>query len=181
MVSLLKSRRFWVVAIAVGLPLLILWHLATRPPLDDRTKAILAGATRVDVFRTDGMNGPLEKKPRAPGEMRIGGFLVTARGQDQGKEFAARLADILFARGTYSWGGSAACFWPGIAFRVWKDEEAVDVLICFKCENFYCGPPTEATMENASFNGSRRRADLVRLAKEAFPDDTEIQELEEHR
>jgi hypothetical protein len=33
--------------------------------------------------------------------------------------------------------------------------------------------------ENGSFKGSPRREDLVRLAKETFPDDKEIQALEE--
>ena len=178
MASLLKSRWTWGLTASVGLALVVLWHLATRPPLDARTRAVLAGATRVEVFRTDGKNGPWIGKPRSPGETRIGGFLVTARGQDRGKEFAAGLADVLLARRTYSW-AYAGCYWPGVAFRVWKDEEAVEVLICFECNNFYCGPPTDRARDTASFVGSPLRPRLVRLAREAFPDDKEIQGLEE--
>ena len=51
-------------------------------------------------------------------------------------------------------------------------------MICFKCHNFYIGPLTDKpVMENASFSGSRNASRLLRLAKEAFPDDKEIHEL----
>jgi hypothetical protein len=64
-----------------------------------------------------------------------------------------------------------------VGFRAWKEEEAVDVLICFTCDNLYCGPPTDQAKENAGFRGSPRRDDLLQLAKEAFPEDAEIQSL----
>jgi hypothetical protein len=53
----------------------------------------------------------------------------------------------------------------------------VDVLICFKCDNLYCGPQVEYARENATFNRSPQRRRLVQLAKEAFHDDAEIQAL----
>jgi hypothetical protein len=95
-----------------------------------------------------------------------------------GKDFANKLADILSNEQTYT-NEFAQCFWPGVAFRVWKDQQGVDVLICFKCGNFYCGPSKEMVRENAAFHGSPMRSQLVRLAKEAFPDDKEIQSLKE--
>ena len=55
----------------------------------------------------------------------------------------------------------------------------MDVIICFRCGNFYYGPPTDWAKENACFRGSPRTGDLVRLAKEAFPDDEKIQALKE--
>jgi hypothetical protein len=172
---LLKSCQAWGVTVSLGLTAVVLWHLASRPLLDSQSRAVLAGATKVEVFRTDGMNGLYDSKP---GETRIGGFLVTARGKNQGKEFAAKLADILFARETYSMTYNN-CFWPGVVFRVWKGEESVDVLICFKCWNFYCGPPTNDAMESASFYRTPARTRLIRLAQEAFPDDKEIQKLKD--
>jgi hypothetical protein len=138
---------------------------------------VFADASKVEVFRLDGKEfskdegGPLKKG------RRVGGFLVTAQGKDQGRKFAGKLLDILNDNKTYT-NKYALCFWPGIAFRVWKEEECVEVLICFLCDNLYCGPPPKGMAnENASFVGSPRRADLVRLAKEAFPDDKEIQGL----
>lgn len=145
---------------------------------DAQTRAVLVGATRVEVFRIDGEDGPHDRKPKTPGEGRIGGFRVTAQGKEQGKEFASRLADILCDDKTYT-RNFASCFWPGVAFRVRKGEEVVEVLICFTCGNLYVGPPTKVARENVSFNGSPLRPRLVRLAKEAFPQDKEIQGLKE--
>jgi hypothetical protein len=103
---------------------------------------------------------------------------VTAQGKDQGKAFAAKLARILRDEKTYST-TFAACFTPGVAFRVWKEKDCVDVIVCFKCLNFYCGPTTEHATENASFVDTPASAGLARLAKAAFPGDREIQALDE--
>jgi hypothetical protein len=143
-----------------------------------RAAAKIAGASRVEVFRLDGMSP--RTSPPTIGARTIGGFPVTARGADQGGAFADRLAGLLSRPSTYSY-AFAGCFWPGVAFRVWKGEECTEVLICFQCDNLYAGPPQDRAMENASFAGSPRRRDLVRLAKEAFPDDPEIQALEEDK
>src|SRR5271156_1276059 len=113
-----------------------------KKSLDSRTTAILAGATKVEVFRIDPISGHMPKSTRKEGEKRIMGFLVIAQGKDQGKEFADKLSQILFDRATYS-DQISMCFDPGVAFRVWKDDEALDVLICFKCNNFGYGPPTD--------------------------------------
>jgi hypothetical protein len=145
---------------------------------DPRTRAILAAASKVEVFRTDGYDGPYDRKPRQEGESRIGGFRVTAQGPDQAQPFAAKLAELLLDE-THFNNNYKKCYWPGVAFRVWKDYEFADVLICFQCDNLYCGPPTEEARENASFNRSPARSQLARLAKEALPDDQEIQAIKE--
>jgi hypothetical protein len=146
--------------------------------LDRRTRTILAGATKVEVFRIDARGLPKASQPRPEGQRRISGFRVTVQRHDQDKEFAARLLEILADEKTHT-DRFVKCFDPGVAFRVWKGDEVVDVLLCFKCNNFYCGPPKEFPSENGSFLGSPRRTDLVRLVKEAFPDDMEIQLLKE--
>jgi hypothetical protein len=146
-------------------------------PLDRRTTTILSGATKVEVFRVAGKEPPTEA---SSGELRIGGFRVLSQGKDQGRVFADRLAAVLSQWKTYSF-TYAKCYWPGVAFRVWKGEEIVDILICFKCDNLYCGPPTMSARVTASFSESPNRARLVALAKEAFPDDQEIQGLTECR
>jgi hypothetical protein len=144
-----------------------------RLALDAATTDILAGASRVEVFRTDG-EGRYHPEKQKPGQMKIGGFPVIGKGHDQGKEFAGKLRDILFDDQlcTDLW---VKCYLPGIAFRAWNDERCVDVIVCFKCNNLYCGPPAEWPMENAAFGGSPMRARLVELAKEALPDDRDIQ------
>jgi len=140
-----------------------------------RSLAVLAGATKVEVFRIDPREEAFEHKA---GERRIGGYLITAQGYDQGQDFADRLAEILQDDKTFT-NDYAKCFNPGVAYRVWKDAQAVEVLLCFMCDNLYCGPPTDRANETASFLGSPRRADLLRLTKEAFPDDKDIQALKD--
>jgi hypothetical protein len=143
--------------------------------LDDRTSAILKRADKVEVFYVDGSWPP---KSPAPGEKAIGGWRVTSQGRDQGPEFATRLADILADEASYSQ-TFAGCFYPGVAFRVWSGEDCVDCILCFYCDNFYLGPPVEGRFayETASFYDTPARRRLVRLAKEAFPDDPDIQNL----
>jgi hypothetical protein len=159
--------------------LLLLGCGGNKGRLDGRTAAVFAGATKVEVFRIDGRNDPPGPTPIRPGDPTVGGYAILARGYDQGQEFAAKLADILADDKTYT-DKYAKCFWPGVAFRVWKGEDRMDVIICFKCGNFYVGPPTDQrVMENASFSESPNTGRLVRLAKEAFPDDEEVQALKE--
>jgi hypothetical protein len=141
--------------------------------LDQRTLDILAGATRVEAFRVLNVQRPKEE-PKV--KKRIGGFPVNPRGRTLGKEFAKELAGILSDDRTYS-NAWAACFGPGVAFQVWQGDERIDILICFLCDNLYCGPPVENAGENVSFVGSPARAQLLRLVKLAFPDDKEIQSL----
>jgi hypothetical protein len=142
--------------------------------LDEKTIAVLAGATRVEVFRLDG--GPVTPGKEMSGT--VDGFAVTACGKDQGQGFAGKLSQVLLDEKTYST-TFAACFTPGVAFRAWKGEECADVVVCFLCQNFYCGPKTSQARENASFADTPARAALVRLAKEALPDDKQIQGLKE--
>ena len=157
--------------------LLLLGCGASKGRLDGRTAGILAGATKVEVFRIDCRNDSPDPTPIKPSDPTVGGYAILARGKDQGREFAAKLTDILADNKTYT-DRFANCFWPGVAFRVWKGEESIDMIICFKCGNFYVGPPTDKrVMENASFNGSPNTGRLVQLAKEAFPDDEEVQAL----
>jgi hypothetical protein len=147
--------------------------------LDSQTRAVFAGATKVEVFRLVGRERFRDGEEKPKEGRRIGGFRVTGQGKDQGRTFARKLLGILDDDRTYS-KRFKECFWPGVTFRVWKEKECIEVLICFICDNFYCGPPTKGQAnENASFVGSPRRADLVRLAREAFPDDKEIQALKE--
>jgi hypothetical protein len=139
--------------------------------------ATLRSATKVEVFRIDGSDLDPGKEPDRAAKA-VGGYPVIAQGPDQGAVFAGRLADVLGDRATYT-DRYAKCFWPGVAFRAWKGGECVEVLICFQCDNLYVGPPQDRARENATFHGSPRRRDLVRLAKEALPDDKDIQALKD--
>jgi hypothetical protein len=140
--------------------------------------AVLDSATKVEVFRLDADKGPVNNTPKEPGEERLGGWVVTAQGPDRSRQFAEKLAEILSDEEAFG-KSKANCFDPGVAFRAHSDSGTAEILICFKCRNLYCGPPTERAKENAGFRG-RTWPRLVRLAKEAFPYDKEIQALKEN-
>ncbi len=174
----MNSKRT-VISAALLLALLLAFLWWVRSPLDRRTAAIFAGATRVEVFRIDGGNSSTPPRPIKPGDPTIGGYAILSRGYDQGPEFAAKLKDILSDKKTYT-DKFAKCFWPGVAFRVWKDQDSVDVIICYTCRNFYLGPPSNKEVrENATFIESPNTGRLIQLAKEAFPNDEEVQAIKE--
>jgi hypothetical protein len=148
--------------------------------LGDKTVAILQGATRVEVFRID-------PDVSAKGAKRIGGYAITATGKERDKEFTGKLADALLDDGTY-FGDQAKCFEPGVAFRLWKDKESVEVVICFHCANLKItakgatGEPVDdgGSPKIGGFAGDKGSyGRLANLAKEAFPDDKDIQALKD--
>jgi hypothetical protein len=53
------------------------------------------------------------------------------------------------------------------------------VLICFLCDSFSCGPPTKDARMMGTFHGTLLRSRLLQLTKVAFPDDKEIQALQD--
>jgi hypothetical protein len=169
-----RGARFSVVLVSI----LLVLAVASGCGKKEELKVDPKGATKVEVFRIDGEGEHVPPAKLKAGEKTIGGYLVMGQGPDQGPAFADRLAEVLNDPGTYT-KNYAKCFWPGVAFRVWKDGECEEVLICFMCDNLYRGPPKDFVMENASFNGSPRRRDLLRLAKEALPDDAAIQAIKD--
>src|SRR5262249_14897406 len=93
--------------------------------------------------------------------------------------FAAKLTAAL--KDEKSYGLAARCFFPGVGFRAWKDKESVDVVICYLCSNFYIVAHAADGKElgRTQLAGFRENwATFVQLAKEAFPDDAEIQKLD---
>jgi hypothetical protein len=73
---------------------------------------------------------------------------------------------------------SHRCYEPGVAFRVWHDKEAVEVIICFRCTNFEVGLMGQnAGDEQRLYGFGPGLEPFLALAKEALPDDKEIQSL----
>src|SRR5262245_36994063 len=92
-----------------------------RVRLDERSKAVLAEATKVEVFRIDPEHGPYGSDPPQAGDRTVGGYLIMSQGPDQGKEFASKLAAGLSDENNYEV-NAVKCFLPGVAFRAWKGE-----------------------------------------------------------
>lgn len=133
--------------------------------------SILRRGDRVEVFRVS------PKRAEEPGSKTIGGYPIISVGNEQGPDFAARLGTVL-----RSWGvanSSKKCaFEPGVAFRVWRGDRALEVLVCFKCDDLWPHVVGESgTLSEEWLEFDAVRPDLVALAKEAFPDDPAIQAL----
>jgi hypothetical protein len=95
--------------------------------------------------------------------------------------------DVLLENATY-FGDQAKCFEPGVAFRLWKEKESVEVIICFHCANLKLtakGGKADANDDDGipksgGFGGAEGSyGRLAKLAKEAFPDDKHIQALKD--
>ena len=130
-------------------------------------------------------------KPDKPDERNIGGYTITATGREQPKEFADKLAEVLLSDKTYS-GTQDRCFLPGVAFRLWADKknwlwrdkkESADVLVCLGCMNLRLASHDADGKDLKSVTGAfgPDRVPLLKLAKEAFPDDKEIQAITEEK
>jgi hypothetical protein len=153
--------------------------LRARLVLGDRALYTLARATRVEAFR-------LKPQPFVKATWKkpnIGGHPVVANGNEQDRSFAARLAPLLLNNNLYDPRRVHTGFQPGVAFRIWCDDEKVDVVICFTCNNLkIMGDKGWAPLQRpyghlGGFDPVRPA--LLRLAKEAFPNDKQIQALKE--
>jgi hypothetical protein len=130
--------------------------------------AILKRAERVEVFRLDQSKFPWGNSREFPR------FAVLSTGKTQGRKFAARLAALLLDEKSYSAEGKFCEPNPGVAFQLWKGKQHVYVTLCFECNML-------AVNSKVGGNFDFVRPELVRLAKEAFPDDSLIQNLRERR
>jgi hypothetical protein len=145
--------------------------------LGDNLIDLLQNASRVEVFRIS------PEQSAKPGE-GISGYPILATGKEKAKDFAGKLATVLLSENTY-FGEQSRCFIPGVALRIWRpkeqDRDSVDVIICFKCSALHLVYRDERKRDVKHIDGAfgpDNRA-LLKLVKEAFPDDAEIQAIKE--
>ncbi len=146
----------------------------TRSPRD-----VPDGATKVEVYRIDGRGAGHAPKSADPGDQSIFGFAVLAHGKDLAPETARKLAAALddADRQHVRW-AQAGCYWPGVAFRFHRGGQRADLAICFHCSNYYLGPPADHHGQTVA-TPPAVAAVLARMAKEALPDDKDIQALDD--
>jgi hypothetical protein len=145
------------------------------PGISREGRAVLREGTRVEVFRV------AQKPLRSPtGEPVIGRHPVLAQGKDLGADFAARLADSVLGHPVLE---MKCGIQPGVAFRVWRGDQCVEVLVCFQCNvlamHLGSGDWGWTSDMLRDFTGGRAR--LLALCKEALPDDPVIQRLPDVR
>ena len=140
--------------------------------LGDRMIGILNGATKVEAFRIAGR--PADK----PEGKHVNGHAVLSAAKEQGKEFARRLAALVQDEKSL-FSAQARCFNPGVAFRLWKEKESVDVVVCYQCSNLRLVARDAGGKDlHTVAGGFKENYDAwTRIAKDAFPDDKEVQAL----
>jgi hypothetical protein len=145
---------------------------AVKRFLGEETLATLRGATRMEAFRVSP-----EGKDAADDRERMGGYPILGRGRV--KVAPKALTAVLLDEKTYDFGSAKRClFSPGVGYRVWKGKRAVDVLLCFSCNELrVVGPAADGSVREATEDFDRVRERLVKLAKRSFPEDAEIQGL----
>jgi hypothetical protein len=144
----------------------------------ERPVGIIAGVTKVEVFRVN------PEKPTEPMGKECGGYPIISTAKEQTREFGLKIAAIVFDEKTYDWEKAKRCmFEPGVGFRLWREKDWVDVVICFHCDEIEIStiPPGEKDRKVSHEDCDAARAALVKLCKEAFPDDKEIQGLKDKR
>ncbi len=172
----------WLVAPAVLLTAGVA-HAADEPEpsaklkerLGSPTVAILQNVARIEVFRVQ------PKRPEKPAEKNVAGYTIVATVGEPKKELAGKLAAVLLADKTY-FGEQSRCFLPGIGFRLWTEKkESVDMVVCLTCTNLRLVSRDADGKEIKSVSGAfgPELQPLLKLIKEAFPDDKEIQNFGE--
>ena len=145
--------------------------------LGDNILDFLQNASRVEVYR-------IKTEQGKSSDEGISGYPIIATGKEKGKEFAGKLATTLLSEQTY-FGEQAHCFTPGVAFRIWRakdqDKDSLDVIICFHCTALHLVKRDERKRDVHHVDGAFGPdiLPLLKLAKEAFPDDPEIQAIKE--
>jgi len=142
--------------------------------LGERTTGILDGATKAEAFRIG------DKPSEKPEGKHVSGYPVLSAAKEQGKDFAKRLAALLQEEKSL-FSAQARCFSPGVAFRLWKENESVDVVVCYMCSGLrLTARDADGKVLHQTGGGFKENYDAwAKLAKAAFPDDKQIHALGE--
>lgn len=141
--------------------------------------AILSDADRVETFRLDDGGYGDNVKAGTSGDI-IADYPVTLHGKTQGPAFAARLSQTVLDPRTFLGPSDTSCeINPGVAFRAWHGQECVKVIICFHCQQMLITTRNAQGHEihSAYTQMGSMRTGFLALAREAFPDDKEVQSL----
>jgi hypothetical protein len=162
------------------LPILALAAVAASSAVDswggiDRSAtSILRNGTRAEVFRVS----PKYSPERTDGT--IGGYPIIATGTELGPESISRLGNVLRRWGV-SKSSKKSTFEPGVAFRVWHEDKALDVLLSFDSDELWTHVVGDPNTSEEMLDFAPVRAELLTLVKEAFPDNAKIQALPDKR
>ena len=152
----------------------------------ERVEVFVVGPQPVGARGYADDNSGYQLPPGTPPTIRR--YPVRRVGASQGRAFAQQITRLIldersYQPDAYPFGRSvmkACAFAPGVAFRVWARTRAVDVLVCFQCDEIAVAL-TAGRREMLVGDIDPARAAFVRLAKEALSDVPEIAKLSDVR
>lgn len=128
------------------------------------------GATKVEAFRLFSLH---RKKPIG----KLGRDPYFSKVSVRKSHFAKHLGAIVLKSKQFS---KSCIFEPAVNFRVWKNQQFVDTIICFHCAELFV-TQSDAKRRNVPVTGGdfdTVRPQLLALTKEAFPNDSSIQSID---
>ena len=136
--------------------------------------AIVREATRVEAYR---VVPPPGSRPMEDFISPLD-FTVASEPTTVPAEMAKELATTLLSPNTYFLGGAKACGYPvyGVKLSFFRGNDRVDVFFCFQCGDLAV-TRDEKEFGISDFYPSKRS--LVQAVKTLFPDDPEIQAIQE--
>lgn len=148
--------------------------------LSDAVQELLAGSTRVQVWRVADTGGLRPDPTKAIGtdfERRLAGKELTA-------EEVKTLKGLLYDDKSYRFGQdvSRCSFQPHLSFQVQGGDATVstlEALVSFKCNQlfFFIGKPGGRWLPGGAFDIKPMRPKLLGLAQAALPGDADTQRL----
>lgn len=186
-----KVKLFTFMSVLVTFFVLLTWFLISPPHvtwqsrlwLGDRTLWAIKNVTRVETFRVSPPLHQLSEKTNLNGKRTVAKCAVISEGKSLGRDSAKQLSSALLAAISSDFKQTHTSFQPGVAFRLWHNDEAVDVAVCFQCSNMNVAEYSQTGTTSRSFSYLRSidsiHPVLVKLAKKAFPNDRQIQQIKE--
>lgn len=126
---------------------------------------------------------------KANSKNTVAGFTFESKKSVTGNSFALRLSDLVLKPQTYSYLHKACGFRPTVAYRFWKGEKSVTILLCFGCNQLVASQDGAPVQDFVSLRGHTQcptrfteefdlyRPELLELTKNMFPNDKTIQAL----
>ncbi len=136
----------------------------------------VAAAEKVELIRLTYGSDLTSLKPGAP----LFGAKPVGKPSTPPAAWVEALRGLLASPDTFEWDAAKGCLpTPGVAVRFTTGGREVELLICYECGLLAIGPtpPDSGGPPQRWLDFERARAAFVRLAKEAFPADKEIQAL----
>lgn len=145
---------------------------------------LLRGATTAETYRIDGMPDYEIVRHRDDPKFKdrfLGDWVIAKRGPVKDRDFAEKITAFLTDEQNFmpppAPGNQKACaFVPGVAFRLRSGDDYADVVVCYTCKQLVVeSSKGQLRLPSVNFDPGYDR--LKEIAKEAFPDDSEIRQL----